>query len=243
MLKKSFLASVPVMAGYVVLGIGFGMLLYEHGYGPVWAFFMSVFIYAGSMQYVTIDLMSTGVGLITAFLTTIAVNARHIFYGLSMLDRYRNVKHKPLLIWTLTDETYSLVCGREPEHRLGVDGNTEEGQKAIGRFCLLVSLFDYSYWLIGSMIGSFLGLLLPINTKGIDFSLTALFITVFVEQWLTTKNHLSALVGVACSVVCLLIFGSESFLIPTMVLIMVSLFLLRKQKGITNEREEEKADA
>lgn len=223
-LKKAFLATIPVMAGYVVLGIGFGMLLRARGYGVLWAFAMSLFIYAGSMQYVAIDLMSGGVSLITTALTTLAVNARHLFYGISMVDKYKIQIKKYFLFWTLTDETYSLVCSDEPE---------KSGDASA--YYIYVSLFDYSYWVLGSVLGSLLGEVIPFSMEGIDFSLTALFLTVFVEQWLSTKNHLAALVGVGASVLCLLLFGSDKFLIPAMILIAVSLIILRKKEGITND--------
>ena len=223
-LKKAFLATIPVMAGYVVLGIGFGMLLQTKGYGVLWAFAMSVFIFAGSMQYVTIDLLTGGVSLFATALTTLAVNARHLFYGISMVDKYKMQKKKYFLFWTLTDETYSLVCSDEPEK----SGNPS-------KYYLYVSLFDYSYWVLGSVLGSLLGEVIPFSMEGIDFSLTALFLTVFVEQWLSTKNHLAAVVGVGASVLCLLLLGSDKFLIPAMILIAVMLILLRKKEGITND--------
>ncbi len=228
-LKKAFLATIPVMAGYIVLGIGFGMLLQTRGYGVLWAFAMSFFIYAGSMQYVAVDLMTGGVSLLTAALTTLAVNARHLFYGISMVDKYKRESKKGFfrkyfLFWTLTDETYSLVCSEET----GDSGNSSA-------YYFYVSLFDYSYWVLGSVTGAFLGSVFPFSTEGIDFSLTALFLTVFVEQWLTTKNHVAAVVGVGASVLCLLLFGSDKFLIPAMILIAAMLILLRKKEGITNE--------
>ena len=228
-LKKAFWATLPVMAGYIVLGIGFGMLLQTRGYGVLWAFAMSFFIYAGSMQYVAIDLMTGGVSFFVAALTTLAVNARHLFYGISMVDKYKREGKKGFLkkyflFWTLTDETYSLVCSEEPER----SGDSSA-------YYFYVSLFDYSYWVLGSVIGSLIGEAFPFSTEGIDFSLTALFLTVFVEQWLTTKNHVAAVVGVVASVLCLLLFGSDKFLIPAMILIAAALILLRKKEGVTNE--------
>lgn len=222
-IKNAFYATIPVMAGYLVLGIGFGMVLRTRGYGILWALAMSVFIYAGSMQYVAIDLLTGGVSLITAAVTTLAVNARHLFYSISMIDKYKNQKRKNFLIFTLTDETYSLVCSEVPD---GTDASS---------YYFYVSLFDYIYWIGGSAIGSVLGSVLPIRTEGVDFALTALFLTVFVEQWLTTKNHLSAIIGVGASVVCLLLFGSDQFLIPTMVLITCLLLAMKNKEGITNE--------
>ena len=223
-LRKAFFASIPVMTGYIVLGIGFGMLLQTRGYGVLWALAMSIFIFAGSMQYVAIDLITGGVSLITIALTTLAVNARHLFYGISMVDKYKVQKRKYFLFWTLTDETYSLVCSDEPEKT----GNPSA-------YYFYVSLFDYSYWVLGSVLGALLGEVIPFSMEGIDFSLTALFLTVFVEQWMTTKNHLAAVAGVVSSVLCLLLFGSDKFLIPAMILIAAVLILLRKMEGITNE--------
>ena len=170
--KHAFKQSVPIMAGYIVLGMGFGVLLESKGYGVLWAIAMSVFIYAGSMQYVAINLITGGASLIATALMTLMVNARHLFYGISMLDKYKNTgKYKPYLIFALTDETYSLVCsGKIPAE---VDRN---------KYYFLVSLFDQVYWVIGSVIGSVVGSVLNFNTAGIDFSMTALFLVVFVEQ-------------------------------------------------------------
>ena len=223
--KKAFLATIPVLTGYLVLGMGFGVILKAKGYGVLWALGMSVFIYAGSMQYVAIDLITGGASLLTAALTTLAVNARHLFYGISMVDRYRNVKKKGFLIFTLTDETYSLVCRDEP-------AEAGDGQ---GWFYFLVSLFDYLYWIGGSVMGSLLGAVIPFSTEGIDFALTALFVTVFVEQWLSTRDHVPAILGVAASILCLLIFGSDRFLIPAMLLIAAGLMATANKEGISHE--------
>ena len=226
--KYAFKQSVPIMAGYIVLGMGFGVLLESKGYGVLWAIAMSVFIYAGSMQYVAINLITGGASLIATALMTLMVNARHLFYGISMLDKYKNTgKYKPYLIFALTDETYSLVCsGTIPE---GVDRN---------KYYFLVSLFDQVYWVIGSVIGSVVGSVLNFNTAGIDFSMTALFLVVFVEQWKSTKDHASAIIGVAASVVCLLIFGAGNFVIPAMISITVILLLMRKFRKGSEEAAE-----
>ena len=223
--KRALLATLPVLTGYVVLGIGFGVILKSRGYGFWWALAMSVCIYAGSMQYVAIDLLTGGASLIATALTTLAVNARHLFYGLSMIEKYKGVKKKPFLIFTLTDETYSLVCNDAATMDIA-DKN---------RYYFWVSLFDYAYWVTGSVIGSVLGSIIPFSTEGIDFALTALFLTVFVEQWLSTKNHISAVCGVLASVICLLIFGADNFLIPAMLMIAFVLTVLRRKEGITNE--------
>jgi len=221
-IKKAFVDTIPVMTGYIVLGIGFGIVLETKGYGVGWAFAMSFFIYAGSLQFVAIDLLTGGAGLLTTALTSLMVNARHLFYGISMIDRYKGAgKKKPYMIFALTDETYSLVCS-DP---------VEEDMNGRHRYYFLVSLFDQCYWVTGSVIGSLLGAIIPFNTEGIDFALTALFVTVFTEQWLSTKNHGPALVGAGASAACLLIFGAENFLIPAMVLITVLLTFMRKSAG------------
>ena len=226
--KYAFKQSVPIMAGYIVLGMGFGVLLESKGYGVLWAIAMSVFIYAGSMQYVVINLITGGASLIATALMTLMVNARHLFYGISMLDKYKNTgKYKPYLIFALTDETYSLVCsGTIPE---GVDRN---------KYYFLVSLFNQFYWVLGSVMGSVVGSVLNFNTAGIDFSMTALFLVVFVEQWKSTKDHASAITGVAASVVCLLIFGAGNFVIPAMISITVILLLMRKFRKGSEEAAE-----
>jgi len=224
-LRKAFKDTIPVMSGYLVLGIGFGVVLASRGYGVLWAMAMSVFIFAGSMQYVAIDLITGGATLITTALTTLAVNARHLFYGLSMIEKYKGVRKKPFLIFTLTDETYSLVV-----NDAGTTGIEEKDS-----YYFWVSLLDYSYWVSGSVLGSLIGAMIPFDMTGIDFSLTALFLTVFVEQWLSTKNHLAAITGVIASVVCLMMFGADNFLIPTMILITFALMMMRGKEGITNE--------
>ncbi len=221
--RAAFLDTVPVLTGYVFLGFGFGILMQQNGYGLLYAGAMSLFIYAGSMQYVAVDLLTTGAGLVTAALTTLLVNARHLFYGISMVERYKGAgAKKPYLIFALTDETYSLVSGKEPP-----EGMSRQG------YCLLVSALDHSYWVLGTVLGSLAGAVLPLNFEGIDFVLTALFVTIFVEQWLSVKNHRPALIGLGATVVCLLSFGRDLFLIPSMAVIALTLTLLRK----TGEKE------
>ena len=193
LLRTAFLDTVPVMTGYLFLGFGFGIALEQAGYGLIWA----------------------------AAMTTFLVNARHLFYGISMVDAYKGAgKKKPYLIFSLTDETYSLVT------------HIPQGVNRHG-YCLLVSVLDQLYWAAGSVVGSLAGSLLPVNLEGIDFVLTALFVTIFVEQWLTTKNHIPALTGLGVTAVCLLLFGSQIFLIPSMLAIAALLTIL----GKTGRRE------
>lgn len=215
--KIALIDSLPVMTGYVFLGFGFGIIMQQSGFGLGWALAMSLFIYAGSMQYVGVSLLTGGASLLTAAMTTLLVNARHLFYGISMVESYKGTgKKKPYLIFGLTDETYSLVSREQLPQ--GID-------KIL--YFFLVSLFDQCYWVTGTLLGSLAGKL-PINFDGIDFALTALFVTIFVEQWLSNPNHFPAIVGVAATTVCLLVFGADVFLIPSMVLIAGILTLGRK---------------
>lgn len=220
--KKKLLAvfrdTLPVMTGYIFLGIGFGILLLEKGYGFGWAFAMALFMYAGSAQYLTVSLLAEKAGLLSAALSVLLLNARHLFYGITMLEDYRNTGvKKPYLIFSLTDETYSLVTQNKPP----------EGMKK-GTYCLMVSVLNHTYWVVGCSLGALLGKALPIPTKGIAFVLTALFVTIFTEQWLSAKDHRPALIGVGATALCLLVFGAKFFLVPSMVLIALALALGKK---------------
>lgn len=220
MLKPALLATFPVLTGYLVLGFGFGIIMKAAGYGIPLAVAMSVFIYAGSMQYVAVGLLTGGASALTALVTTLMVNARHLFYGLSMLDKYKSAgARKPYLIFALTDETYSLVCGDTPgiPPERGID------------YYFLVSLLNQSYWVAGTLAGAVVGSLVRFNSEGIDFALTALFLTVFLEQWLTSEKHAPAVTGVAVSAACLLLFGGDRFLIPAMLAIALLLCLYREE--------------
>lgn len=207
-LQKVIVDTVPVMAGYLVLGMGFGIVMRSEGYTTMMALCMSLFIYAGSMQYAAIGLFAGGAGLLTVALTTLAVNARHFFYGLSMIGTYKNAgARKPYLIFALTDETYSLVC---------------DGTKDVD-YCFAVSLINQLYWVAGTLAGALLGDVLHFNTTGIDFALTALFLTVFTSQWLSHKDHFPAVTGVLASALMLVVFDKDRFLIPAMALIFLCL--------------------
>ena len=225
--KYALVRTLPVLAGYLVLGLGFGVLLESKGYGAGWAFVMSTLIYAGSMQYVAVDLLAGGASLIATALMTLTVNARHLFYGVSMVERYRDAgPAKPYLIFALTDETYSLVCSGDVP--AGVDRR---------RYFFLVSLFDQLYWVAGSLAGALVGGLLPFDTTGIDFSMTALFLVVMTEQWRAARDHTAALVGLGVSLACLAVFGADNFLIPAMVGITLALTLLRRRPGAPEQED------
>ena len=212
---RAIRSTLPVMAGYLALGIGFGVLMHSKGYGVGLTALMSLVIYAGSMQYVAVDLLGAGAGLLSTALMTLMINARHFFYGLSMLDKYAGMgKARGYLIFALTDETYSLLCTAQSEPRA---------------YYLLVSLLDHCYWVTGSVLGGLLGMALPFDTTGVDFAMTALFVVIFVEQWLSAPRHAPALLGLGLAAGCLLVFGPERFLIPAMIAITTALGLLRRK--------------
>lgn len=207
-------ATIPVMAGYLFLGMAFGILLHENGYGAWWALLMSGIVYAGSMQFVMIGLLTGPFSIAQAVLVTLSVNARHLFYGLSMITKFQNMGKKKLyMIFSLSDETYSLLCAQPPA---GVED--EAG------YDFWVSLLDQLYWIAGSVLGGVCGNFLRFDTTGIDFAMTALFVVIFVEQWEKAKTHIPAAAGVGISVLCVLVFGAERFLIPAMLLILLALF-------------------
>lgn len=222
-LKAAFPHTLPVMTGYLFLGIAFGILMTSKGYHFGWSTFMSIFVFAGSMQYVAINLLTTAFNPLSAFLMTLMVNARHLFYGLSLLGKFNEAgKKKPYLIFGLVDETFSILCSTEPPE--GVDR---------GWFMFFITLLNHIYWVTASAIGGILGSLVTFNTKGIDFVMTALFVVIFINQWKSQKQHAPALIGVAASIASLLVFGPGNFIIPSMILIIVVLTLYRKpfEKG------------
>ena len=217
-LKAAFPLTVPILTGFLFLGAAYGILMGSKGYGLGWTVLTSVVVFAGSAQYLAVTFLTTVFNPVYALLMTIVINARHLFYGLSMLEKYRNTgKLKLYLIFGLVDETFSVVCSAEaPE---GVNKNW---------FYFFVTILDHLYWVAGSAIGGLLGSIMSFNIKGLDFVLTALFVVIFVGQWRTRQNRLPAVIGVVCSAVCLLIFGQSQFIIPAMLAILAALTLFRK---------------
>lgn len=218
-LRAAFPHTIPVLAGFTFLGIAYGILMHSKGYGVGWAVLMSLMAFAGSAQYVAITFLTSAFNPIYALLLTLMINARHLFYGISMLDRYKNIgKLKTYLIFGLCDETFSIVCSAEPPE--GVSRKW---------FMFFITLLDHSYWVLGSALGGLLGYMVSFNTKGLDFVLTALFVVIFLGQWKSQKNHTPAVIGVACSVFCLVIFGQAHFIIPSMIAILAVLTVYRRR--------------
>ena len=217
-LKAAFPHTIPVFTGYLVLGISYGVLMTASGF-PFWIpIVTSLAIFAGSMEFVLVNLLLSGFNLLQAFMMTILINARHLFYGLSMLDRYKGMGLKKLyLIFGLTDETFSINCSMDPP--ADVDR---------GLFYLFVTLLDHSYWFLGATLGGLFGSILHFNTEGLDFVMTAMFVVIFLEQWKKDSNHLSALIGVVLPVICLILFGADRFMIPAMIAILLGLTIARK---------------
>ncbi len=219
LLKTAFIDSIPVLTGYIPLGMGFGIMLESAGYNYIWAFFMAITMFAGSMQYLAVDLLATAASPITVFISTLLVNARHLFYGISLIDKYRGAGLKKFyMMFGLTDETYSLVCASKlPE---GINPHN---------YYLLVTFFNHIYWITGCVLGALLGSMLSFEIVGIDFVLTSLFVTIFIEQWLSTKEHRPALIGIASTVICLFVFGQQNFLIASMAVILILITLFRRK--------------
>lgn len=214
--RFAFYKTIPVLLGYLFLGLAFGLLLQEAGYSFWWALLSSGIVYAGSIQFVLVEFLSGGTGFLTVAVMTLLINSRHAFYGLSFVEKFRKMKTYPYMIFSLTDETYSLLCSlKVPE---GIDE-----KKAM----FLIALFDQLYWVTGSVLGAALGQVLPFDMTGIDFAMTALFVTIFVDQWREAKSHLPAIVGLCSAAVCLLIFGGSNFILPSLIITVGILMALR----------------
>ena len=228
-LAAAFPVTVPVLMGYLAIGMAFGLMLQSIGCGVGWAVLMSAVIYAGSGQYLGVSLLAAGASLPqTAFLTLI-INFRHLVYGLSMLEKFRGMGARKLyMIFSLTDETYALLSSaKAPE---GVDEHD---------FFFAVALLDQSYWVLGSAIGSLLGSALGFNTTGVDFAMTALFLVIAVGQWRGAGSHLPALLGGAAALAGLALAGAEDMLLPALAIIVIALTLLRPRLEGGGNREEE----
>lgn len=215
--RFAFRQSLGVLFGYVFLGTAFGILLRQAGFGALWSLAFSGLVYAGSLQFVLAGFLAAPTALPTVALMSLFINARHLFYGLSFIERFRSMgKKRPYMIFSLTDETYSVLCGMD-EVPAGVDKNGA---------MFLVALLDQLYWVAGSLLGTFAGSL-PLDFTGIDFSMTALFLVIFLEQWRGAKSHLPALLGLGCGAVFLLALGPDNFLLPALCTTVAVLLLAR----------------
>lgn len=213
----AFPATTPVMLGYLVLGTAFGLLMHAAGYNALWSLFMSVSVFAGSAQFLGVGLLSALAPLGKVAVMTFVLNFRHLVYGLSMIEKFRDAgRRKPYLVFALTDETYALLT--DPHLPQGVEPHD---------YYFAVTLLDHCYWVAGSVLGGVLGAALPINTQGADFAMTALFVVIALGQWESAKSHLPALLGAGAAVVSLLLLGPDNFLIPALVVIVAALALLR----------------
>lgn len=215
--KAAFPYTIPIFAGFWFLGLTYGIYMNVSGFSFWYPMLMSLTIFAGSIEFVTVNLLLGAFNPIQALAVTLMINARHLFYGISMLDRYRGTGwKKPYLIFGMCDESFSINCSAQiPE---GVDR---------GWFMFFVTLFNHLYWFTGSTLGGIFGSFLSFNTKGLDFVMTAMFVVIFLENWLNEQEHTSSLLGLGISLICLLAFGAERFLIPAMLGILAVLTLLR----------------
>ncbi|HIR83734.1 MAG TPA: AzlC family ABC transporter permease [Candidatus Galloscillospira excrementavium] len=232
-LAAAFPVTLPVLMGYLSIGIAFGLMLQGIGYNFIWAFFMSLTIYAGSGQYLAVTLLGSAAGLGTIAVMTLLINFRHLVYGLSMLEKFRGMGWRKLyMIFSLTDETYALLAGTPAP--VGVDPRN---------FYFSVALLDQLYWIAGSVIGGIAGGMLEgvISIEGIDFAMTALFVVIAVDQWKAYRKHLPVFLGLGCTLVCLAVIGAEQMLLPALGLIVLALLVLRSR--LEDRAEEEEVDA
>lgn len=223
-LRDAFPHTIPVVTAFIFLGAAYGILMRVHGYGLGWTLAFSGLAYGGSGQYLALAFLSAGYEPLTAFLMFLMVNARHLFYGIGMLEAFQGTgKYKPFLIFSLCDETFSLLAHAKPSP--GVDRTL---------FMFYIALINYLAWQAGSVLGSLVGTLINFNVQGLDFVLTALFMVIFLGQWESAPDRRPALIGLGSSLAALLVFGPQTFIIPAMVLIVLGLGLLKNK----TDREE-----
>lgn len=217
-LAAAFPHTLPILTGFAFLGMAYGINMSVSGFSFLYPMLMAITIYGGSLEFVCVSMLLSSFSPVAAFLMALLIQARHLFYGLAMLDKYRDLGWKRFyLIFGLTDETFSINCSTDvPE---GIDR---------GWFYFFVTLLNQLYWVSAATLGGLLGSLITFDTMGLDFVMTAMFVVIFLEQWLKEKQHLSSLIGVGASVLCLMIFGKDSFLVPAMIVILCMLTLCRK---------------
>ncbi len=212
-IRFAFQQTIPVMLGYIFLGMAFGLMLNDAGYHFLWAFAISLCVYAGSLQFLMVTLLSGGAGLLYSAMMTFFINGRHIFYGLSLVEKYRKMgKRYPYMVFSLTDETYSVMC------RTKVPDGLDENQ-----VMFTISLLNHCYWVLGSLAGGLAGQFVTFDTQGIDFSMTALFVAIVVEQWSDKKNRIPAIMGLIVSIIFLVMLGPDRFILPSLTLSVIIL--------------------
>ena len=217
-LKAAFPHTIPIMTGFLFLGMAYGILMRTRGFHPLFPTVMALTIFGGSLEYVCVGMLCSAFAPVETLLMALLIQARHLFYGLAMLDKYRGRGWKtPLLIYGMCDESFSINCAAEPPE--GIDR---------GWFYLWVTLLNWSYWILGATLGAQLGAALPFDTAGLDFVMTAMFVVIFLENWLKEKQHISSLIGMICTVGCLLLFGAEGFMLPAMIVILLALAATRR---------------
>ncbi len=223
--RYAFPHTIPIFAGFWFLGITYGVYMHVSGFSFVYPMLMSMTIFTGSMEFVTANMLLGGFHPLQAFVMAILIGARHLFYGISMLDKFRGMGWKKFfLIYGMCDETFSINYSAE------IPPNVDRGW-----FMLFVTVLNYLYWVTGATMGGLFGSLIHFNTQGLDFAMTAMFVVIFMEQWIKDKKHTSQFIGLGASVLCLIVFGADSFMVPTMLVILFFLTILRKK------REEEQA--
>ena len=225
--KAAFPHTIPIFAGFWFLGITYGLYMKVSGFSFWYPLFMSMIIFAGSMEFITVNMLLGAFHPLQAFLMTLMINARHLFYGISMLDKFKGTgAKKPYLIFGMCDESFSI------NYSADIPEDVDKGW-----FMFFVTLLNQIYWVSGATLGGIFGGFIKFDTTGLDFAMTALFVVIFLEQWLKEKNHINAVLGIILAVICLVIFGPENFMIPSMISILTALTLLR---GTLDKKEEEK---
>ena len=217
-LRAAFPYTIPIMAGYLFLGMTYGVYMVQSGLDFWYPMLTSVTVFGGSLEFMIVTLLLSPFNPLQAFMVALMIQARHLFYGVTMLERYRDVgRKKPYMIFGLSDETFSIVCS--------VDA---PGSVSRSWFMFFVTLLDQCYWICGCTLGALFGMLIKFNTQGLDFSMTALFVVIFIEQWKKDRQHISAILGLGLSALSLLVFGPDNFLIPAMIAILAARALLQK---------------
>ncbi len=218
-LKAAFPHTIPILTGFLFIGMVYGMLMNSKGYGPGWVFLFSAIVLAGSGQFLGVTFLTSAFNPLYALVMTLIINARHLFYGISFLDRYRDTgRMKPYLIYGLCDETFSVICASQPPEEVSPKW-----------FYFSVTALHQVYWVTGGVLGGLIGAMVSFDTRGLDFVLTALFTVIFTGQWKSTPNHKPALIGLGSASLCLILLGPDRFILPSMLAIILLLIVFRSK--------------